>query len=133
MWEKKMGNDKKSTVEKILRGYVGEETQESEFEIVRKPKGYWENWENVEKELIKIKKGYNGKIPSSNELNRIGKSGLVSAIHKYHGGLNTVRLKMKSFVLRRDRYYWQDWENVERELNEVIEKYTLFASNCSSS
>jgi len=52
---------------------------------MRKPRGYWENLENVTRELIPLIKKY-GRFPSNREMQKDVSSSLPRYIAKYHGG-----------------------------------------------
>ena len=56
-----------------------------------KPAGYWEKWENIEKELGRAIKKNRGAFPSRRELREMGFGGLVYGIERYHGGLPAAR------------------------------------------
>ncbi len=57
-----------------------------------KPKGYWQDFNNVRSELEQIVEEL-GKFPSSAEI-RQKKSTLIYAIEKYHGGLIKIKIKL---------------------------------------
>jgi hypothetical protein len=47
---------------------------------------------------------------------------------EHHGGVRSVREKMGYEANQKEDGYWKNWENVERELNEVIEEVGHFPS-----
>jgi hypothetical protein len=59
----------------------------------RKPRGYWENIDNVILELEPLIKKY-GRFPSNNEMAREGITSLSRYIAKYHGGIISVAKKI---------------------------------------
>ena len=89
------------------------------------PDGYWKSWENVEREFRAVVAIF-GRVPSRGELNKLGYSSLDQAIVDYYGGITTVcrRLGMKPH--QQPNGYWKVWENVERGLNEFIERRGRF-------
>lgn len=71
-----------------LRSFSMKKLQESK----RKRRGYWNEWANVEQELL-TQIDRLGKFPSTGEMKKIGLSMLVSAIPR-HGGMAEVQKKM---------------------------------------
>ena len=119
-----------NNLEIFLDSYAnGIEPKETLFEESenKKPYGYWRNWENVEAEINKIIEEI-GHFPSQNEMKSFGQYTLPSAIANYHSGVNAVRKKMEYEIEKRDNGYWNNWENVEKELKEIIEKIGHFPS-----
>ena len=78
-----------------------------------KENGYWQEWENVEQELIPIISDY-GYIPGAWTLNKIGKKSLCAAITKYYGGMREVREKMQGNLPNNSQ------ENLESFLTEYV-------------
>lgn len=91
----------------------------------RKPKGYWENWENVEEELLEVIEEL-GDFPTSKQLRDMGNSSLAHAASKYHGSLREIKVEMGFNVSNKPSKYWTLWENVEKELRNVIEELGHF-------
>ena len=88
----------------------------------KKPNGYWKKWENVERELEEAIEENNGEFPTQTRLYEMGKSSLVTAITRDYMGLEKVRERMGFDSGRKPKGYWKKWENVERELEEVMEQ-----------
>jgi hypothetical protein len=59
------------------------------YEPLKKSNYFWENFENVKKELEPLIRKL-GRFPSVNELNK-EKKGMLGGIYRYHGGLNRIR------------------------------------------
>jgi len=97
-----------------VRGKMG-------YELNIKPDGYWENWDNFEKELKIAIEENNGEFPTSNYLKENGYSSINNAI-QMHGGFPAVRQKMGYEENRKPEGYWNDWSNFEKELKIVIEE-----------
>ncbi len=100
------------------------------YKSSQKPKGYWKNWENVERELLEvIENEYRntdgslikakGEFPTQKQLSMIGKLGIASAIFKYHGGAYAIRKRMGFEPYRKPDGYWDNWDNLRMELEEV--------------
>ena len=87
----------------------------------RKSKNYWQNWKNLEKELGKAIEQNKGEFPTQRVLNKMRKSTIAQSI-KYHGGASSVKKRMGYKVDYNPDGYWQNWDNVERELNVAIEQ-----------
>ena len=97
------------------------ESLKGEKSDFKKERGYWKQWENVEKELRSIiAEKFDGNFPSTKKLYEAGYGGLVYAIYEYHGGINEVRKRLYFGIERQSPGYWMKWENVERELQRII-------------
>ena len=92
------------------------------YELKRKPNGYWENWENVERELRDIIEENNGEFPSGKRLREMKKSSLGYFISKHYGGMGVVRKRMGFDLDKKPTEYWRDWNNIKSEIEKVIEK-----------
>lgn len=94
----------------------------------RKPKGYWENFDNVQKEIKPLLAKY-GRFPSNNEMTAEGKSSLARFIGKYHGGIIEVakRLNVPTYDERIGRNKKNTWNeaNVLIEFKEYINKENI--------
>lgn len=88
---------------------------------VRKPRGYWENFANVEQELKRVIAQL-GHFPTHNELSNLGLTGLSDAVNKHHEGLLNVRQKIGYELDKKPKKYWKRWENIEVELKSLIDK-----------
>jgi hypothetical protein len=76
----------------------------------RKPRGYWENIDNVIHELEPLIKKY-GRFPSSNEMAKEGMSSLSRYIAKYHGGIISVadKIGIKTYDQEAGRKHQNTW------------------------
>ena len=111
---------------KFLCGYVeGNEPDLDCEERERKPVGYWTDFNNLKSELEIVIKEI-GHFPIEKELEERKLSYASAAIEKYHNGVNAVRKKMGYEIEIRDRGYWKEWENIERELKKIIKKLGHF-------
>ena len=94
----------------------------------RKPKGYWENFDNVQKEINPLLLKY-GRFPSNNEMTFEGKSSLARFIGKYHGGIIEVAksLNVPTYDERIGRNKKNTWNeaNVLIEFKEYINKKNI--------
>lgn len=65
------------------------------LEASYRPQGYWDSWENLEREFIRWGREHNhsGVMPSFQALTATGRADLTSAVYK-HGGLLTVADKL---------------------------------------
>ncbi|MEA4850481.1 MAG: hypothetical protein VB126_03390 [Paludibacter sp.] len=94
----------------------------------RKPKGYWENFQNVKKEIIPLIQKY-GRFPSNNEMVHEGKSSLARFIAKYHGGIIEVakKLEVQTYDESIGRNKANTWniENVEIEFINYIQNKNI--------
>ncbi|MEW5858037.1 MAG: hypothetical protein AB1861_11740, partial [Cyanobacteriota bacterium] len=90
----------------------------------RKPPGYWEDFGNLERELLAFIEecGIPGSMPTHQEFQKAKRSILVFAIQK-HGGSSTVaeRLGLKLAHTTRTSGYWDDFFNLKREILAFID------------
>lgn len=90
------------------------------FKLKQKRSGYWKEWENIRNELQPIIDEL-GDFPYDAYLKSIGRSDLVNAIKKYHGGFPVVREKMGFDVIKKSDNYWRDEKNLINELQPIID------------
>lgn len=83
-----------------------------------KPRGYWKNLDNVNREILTFvaEEGISGLMPTETELRRAGHGSLVIAIHKHHGSFHRVARQLHLSITRKPKGYWKDFRNVEREI-----------------
>ncbi len=94
------------------------------YKPLERPKGYWQNWNNFEKELQPIIDQL-GHFPTQQDLKNFNFQAIIQTF-KYHGGVNTVRNKMGYKPIRKTKGYWEDWDNFEKELQPIIEQLGHF-------
>ena len=92
----------------------------------RKPDGYWNDFANVERELLAFIAEYGeaGIIPTATELKKAHRSDLLAAIGK-HGGIPSAanRLGLKQRNTYKPDGYWDDFTNVHHELSAFIAEH----------
>ncbi len=99
-----------------------------------KPLGYWETWENLEKEIthFNCERGMPGVMPTQRELQQAGLSSLCFAMQKHGGqvalaerlGFAYARKRKESRVKVQSRKgYWSDFANVKKELLAFIDEH----------
>ena len=93
------------------------------IEQLLKPPGYWEDLSNVEQELKKFIDQI-GHFPTHKEFRERGESSLAYAIVTYHGGINTVRKKMKFPILKKSTRHYADWDNIASDLKKLWTKHS---------
>lgn len=92
----------------------------------RKSKGYWQSWDNLEKEL-KIVVEKLGHFPTQEELQDIGLSSVNGAISRgNYGSFQTIAERLGYEANQRTRGYWKDWENINSALDELTKKLGHF-------
>ncbi len=91
-----------------------------------KPSGYWHDFENIRKELLKFvaKHGTDGMMPIDAEFKKANLSHLASAIRR-HGGFAAVAEKvgLKFSAERKPLGYWNDFGSVKSEIEAFIAKH----------
>lgn len=95
------------------------------YELEQKPPKYWKNFSNVEETLKLISKDL-GHFPTQDELKKRGYGSLRCVIAKYHGGLNSVKERLGFDIIKKSNHYWQNFDNIRRELEPIIEKLGHF-------
>lgn len=93
---------------------------------IRKPHGYWKEWEHVRTALAELTKRL-GHDPSTSEIHE-HLPGLITSLRAYHGGLRGAREKMGLSAQQRVNGYWDDFENVRKETEAVVELLGRFPS-----
>jgi hypothetical protein len=79
----------KYAILKYHGGYINVR-KKLDAEIIQKPTGYWKNFNNIKKELLKLEKE-TGVFPTVEMIKEKGPKGLADGIFLYHGGINNVR------------------------------------------
>jgi superfamily II DNA or RNA helicase/septum formation topological specificity factor MinE len=97
-----------------------------ELAYTRKELGYWDDFTNLESEILAFIKehGTVGIMPTYEELKEAQLSSLAVAIAK-HGGCQSVAEKLGLGLAdaRKPLNYWKDFSNLKRELLAFIEKH----------
>jgi hypothetical protein len=78
-----------------------------------KPQGYWNKWENVERELQEVTDQL-GHFPEVGELRRLRRHGLVSTIYQKYSGFDAVRERMGYSPSRQEQ---------SQQLSSLLEQY----------
>ncbi|MBT6401868.1 hypothetical protein HOK09_00195 [Candidatus Woesearchaeota archaeon] len=112
-----------SGLQKSHRGYTTLLEMYGKEEITT-PRGYWEDFGNVKKELTPVINEI-GKFPSYSEL-KDKNSRLLSAIEHRHGGISAVREKMGYLSKRKANGYWRSLEKVRTGLEPIVEELGKF-------
>ncbi len=96
----------------------------------RKPNGYWDDFSNLERELLAFieERGTPGVMPTASELIEAGRSDLASAVNMKHGGYLAVteKLGLNAASTAKPPGYWKDFSNLECELLDFIEEHGNF-------
>ncbi len=96
---------------------------------MRKPRGYWRIWDNVEREMNKIIEVL-GHFPNKKELLYLKASSLYNAINRYHGGCNRVIKNMgHEEPNKATKTQNKDWEYIKKEvcdIKETLGRYPKF-------
>lgn len=95
----------------------------------RKARGYWKDYSNVRKEILRYVQQRDGvtsfpseeaisyhRMPSANELRQAGFYVLVLAIINHHGGFHHVANTIGLYHSHRTKGYWDKFENVAKEI-----------------
>lgn len=91
-----------------------------------KPRNYWRDFNNVKNEIERVIERLRH-FPNKSEINIPEFFTLVLAIEKYHGGFPKVREAMGyEKIGKKTNSYWQDFNNVEKKLREIIRDINHF-------
>ena len=88
-----------------------------------KPNGYWDDFANVERELLEFIKthGVEGVMPTAIEIAKAKQSSLVMGVNK-HGGFSTIADRLGlTYTSHKPSGYWKDFSHVEQELLAFIQ------------
>jgi Hypothetical methyltransferase/SNF2-related domain len=90
----------------------------------RHPDGYWDDFVNVERELLAFVGGHGtpGMMPSRNDLRQAGLHDLNGALEK-HGGTSAVAGRLNLKLKIKPMGHWDDFANVERTLFAYIAEH----------
>lgn len=93
-----------------------------------KPKGYWQDWANIEREARAIV-AERGELPGSQELTELGHYSFVVSCFHYHGGMNRVRTRL-GLPLKRRANGWtkENTDTLDKALMAVVDKIGHFPS-----
>src|SRR3989344_1155918 len=110
----------------IYHGGIYESARMLGYETRERPKGYWKDWKNIERELTVLGEKL-GHDPSESEIRDYDTS-LNAAIRKYHRGITVVRERM-GVTQRRNKYgSWKDLGKIISELSPIIQEIGHFPS-----
>ena len=93
-----------------------------------KPRGYWQDINNVKNEfrqIIKYHPEFKGKIPSSTWLMKNGYSSLAVSIIKYHGGYISFRRFVRAEVPQIESGQWRNLEYTLREIRKLMQEHSF--------
>jgi|SRR5579859_5635926 len=93
-----------------------------------KPTGYWQDFGNLRRELLTFveQHGQSGTMPTYQVLRDHAAFDLIRAL-RFHGGAYAVaaRLGLQMASTAKPPGYWQDFENVKRELLTFLQQHNL--------
>ncbi len=133
-----------------IRNFGGLFKLKEKFQIPSnvKPPGYWQNWDNFLSELFYfilifnhidpereidqkfiLKALRNNKLtfPKMKDMEASGFHSLRSAFRDF-GGIHKVKERLNVYSSTKPPGYWQSWENIDLELEEIIQELGHFPS-----
>ncbi len=81
-----------------------------------KKTGYWKDIENLQTEIEMWRKEHEDALLTPSMLKRTGRTDLLVAISKYHGGFITLRRRLGEELIRYPPGYWKNFENVRNAI-----------------
>ncbi|MEK7620544.1 MAG: hypothetical protein AAB413_04900 [Patescibacteria group bacterium] len=94
-------------------------------ELERRPNGYWESWENVEKGLRALMDAL-GRFPKRDDFRARNMTGLQQSMQRNFGGVPACRRRLGIMTGRKSNGYYHDWKNVVAVLLPIIEELGRF-------
>jgi hypothetical protein len=85
--------------------------------------GELKDWKKLKDEIDKMLENnsdLDGKLPAVKWMRENGYITLANSIKKWHGGFPETRMRLGQEELKREHGYWQDFENIKRELEQII-------------
>lgn len=98
--------------------------KENQMRRKKKPNGYWKDFANVEKAILKFVRqhGVKGVMPTSYMLTKAGQSSLANAIST-HGGVQKVGERIGMVNRKKPNGYWDDFATLRRELLMFVKEH----------
>lgn len=86
--------------------------------VQRKPAGYWQNFDNLKHELLRLNeaRGQIGMMPTTIELSQLDRGDIQKAISKHHGGFQAVAERLGLAYRKKRTGFWRDFEHLKNEL-----------------
>src|SRR6266702_433183 len=127
--EKELLRAGRGDLAKAIRKHKGVETVAQRLRLQlpphkRKRHGYWEDFVNIERELLAFVSEYGtpGVMPSRNDLRQAGLHDLNGALKK-HGGTSAVARRLNLQPKIKPIGHWDDITNIEKALSAYIDEY----------
>ena len=92
--------------------------------------GHWQSIDNIANEIKLLKEKIN-KDPLPSDFKLHGKSNILHAIERHYNGLFSLytRLNIPTDELKKPSNYYDNWENIKSEVEEIIESIGHFPSD----
>ena len=92
----------------------------------RKPRNYWDDFENVRKEVLGVAKRM-GHFPTSAEMREEGFSILPTVVIREFGSIHAIKAKLNCATSKdkKPNGYWQDVNNGVIEAKRIMEKHSI--------
>lgn len=108
-----------SAINRFYPGRVAQLRANLGIENPRHPKWYWDS-NTTERELRQIVQNL-GHFPTGDELGKMRKSSLAAVMERT-GGVNFWREKLDAEIVKKDKGYWAQEENIRSALERVIQE-----------
>ncbi len=114
---------RKKQLANLLESYAeGKPSQIIEDSV--KPKGFWNNPQNILKEARKVIKIY-GDLPGGEKLKELGYGGLDTAILRHYGGMRKLRNELGIRERKKENGLWKDEKYIINYASHIIKKNNL--------
>ena len=91
----------------------------------QRARNYWSDLEKIKREIEPITNTL-GHFPTAEELEKMNRSDLLSAICRHHGGLTKIKEFLGFEETRKAFSYWNNFEKIQYELERITEKLGRF-------
>eukprot|EP00871_Galdieria_phlegrea_P005969 jgi/Galph1/85/GphlegSOOS_G4871.1 len=133
--------EKEETASELLDKLIWDPRKKEPNEIPllktkRKPRGYWKQFECIRKEILQYVEQRDGQVglmtapierirlhrmPTANELRKVGRQDIALAISSYHDGYHQLADNIGLHCCYHQIGYWDRFENVAKELAQITQ------------
>ncbi|MGG1630326.1 hypothetical protein [Rossellomorea sp. NRS-1567] len=128
---KYLRENKRNDILNAIDRHHSKETVMKELGFTYNPKetrGFWKDINNIKKEVLPICEEL-GFFPNTTELISRGRNDIVNALQKHHSSQTVAEKTGYKYEVRKERGYWEDFDNLKKELLPICEEIGHFPSH----